>query len=100
MSWRTLARQKAAQPAQSEQALCTAYRDVFGVKKESVQLVMADLAAFTGFYQVVPQGTPNEALQYQEGSRAAFARIYHFLSLTDEQLMALEQAARSESGDL
>jgi hypothetical protein len=81
--------------ASADLVLTTAYRDVFA-KGEQAQVVLADLANFTGFYAVETQGTPSDVLQYQAGMRAAYARIFAFLSMPDELLGALEKAARAE----
>ena len=77
--------------------LTEAYREVFQVGNESAEMVISDLANFTGYYKVPPPGTPSETLQYEAGMRAAFGRLFHFLTLSDEQRKALERAVRQES---
>lgn len=79
-----------------ELKLANAYRDVFK-RGEQPEMILADLAQFTGFYAVAEPNTSNEALQYNAGQRAAFARILHFLTLSDTDMQGLEQAARAES---
>lgn len=74
-----------------------AYLSVFAEGREDVELVLADLANHCGFYKVAERGTDPDLLQYDEGQRSAFARIWNFLTLSDEQLAALESAARNES---
>lgn len=75
--------------------LVQAYREVFGKSREDVEIVLADLAAFSGFYRV----TPPEAgdLAYNEGKRAVYARIFSLLRMTDEEIRGLEEAARHEA---
>lgn len=99
MKWRSKVRQENG-PARQEKKLVQAYNEVFGKETEAVEMVLADLASFTGFYGVAPPGTSGDALQYDAGMRAAFGRLFHFLSLSDEQLQALEEAARAESEHL
>ena len=96
MKWRSRLSQAKA-PSEQELKLAHAYREVFGKRSEAVEMVLADFAAFTGFYNVAPPGTSGDALQYDAGMRAAFARIFNFISLSDEQMQALEKAARAES---
>lgn len=99
MNWRNLAKHRHVAPIQTEQQLVAAYRSVFGRKGEDVEIVLADLAAHTGFYLVEPPGSDLSQFQagYNAGQRAAFGRIFHFLSLSDDHLRALEIAARQES---
>lgn len=100
MNWRSVALKHAAgrkRGAKAEEALVRAYHSVFLRDDEAVELVLADLANFCGFYKVAPPGTAGDTLQYEAGSRAAFGRLFHFLSLSDERLAALEKAARAEA---
>lgn len=99
MNWRNLAKHRHVAPIQTEQQLVAAYRSVFGRKGEDVEIVLADLAAHTGFYLVEPPGSDLSQFQagYNAGQRAAFGRLFHFLSLSDEQMRALEEAARAEA---
>lgn len=100
MTWRSSASQMPAgrrRGAQASEHLTRAYLDVFGKETESVEAVLADLANFTGFYKVAPPGTSPETLLYEQGLRAAFGRLSHFLSLPPERLEALEKAARAEA---
>lgn len=99
MKWRNLAKQRSAIPAHTELQLINAYKAIFDKQSEHVEIVLADLAAHTGFYLVDPPGSDLSLYQagYNAGQRAAFGRIFQFLSLSDEQLRALEQAARAEA---
>lgn len=98
MKWRTRAQALAAGEITAEQKLVDSYREVFCKEGEAVEMVLADLAAWTGFYQVDPPGDLSlYQAGYRAGLRAAFGRLFHFMSLTDEQLRALEEAARAEA---
>lgn len=99
MSWRNLAKQRQLAPIHAEQRITQAYRAVFGKQSEDVEIVLADLAAHTGFYLVEPPGADLSQYQagYSAGQRAAFGRLFHFLTLSDERMRALEEAARAES---
>jgi hypothetical protein len=79
----------------TEVALLAAYRGLFGTG-ETAEVVLADLANHCGFYAVDAPGTSSDVLQYRAGMRAAYARIFSFLSLPAERLAALETAARAE----
>lgn len=102
MKWRNVAKLRQALPAHTEQQLHAAYLEVFGKQTEAVEIVLADLAAQTGFYMVEPPDADLSLYQagYSAGQRAAFGRLFHFLSLSDEQLRALEVAARAEAEHL
>lgn len=98
-SWRTVASDRETHPVRAEHELTQAYQMIFCRNNENAEIVAADLAAFCGFYQVEPPGsdlTPYQA-GYTNGLRAAFGRLFHFLSLTAAQLEALEKAAREEN---
>lgn len=102
MKWRNASKARQALPAHTEQQLHAAYLEVFGKQAEAVEIVLADLAAQTGFYMVEPPDADLSLFQagYSAGQRAAFGRLFHFLSLSDEQLRALEVAARAEAEHL
>jgi hypothetical protein len=96
--WRSRARlAKAVSSDAADIRLIQAYRSVFGRGGEDVELVLIDLASFCGFYQVEQGGVSADELNHWAGRRAAFGRIFNFLSLSDAQLMAMEQAARDEA---
>jgi hypothetical protein len=82
--------------AAAAERLSHAYTDVF-CRQESAELVLADLAAFSGFYQVTPPGASDAEVRYAEGMRAVFARIERFRLLTPQERTQLEQAARQEA---
>jgi len=100
MRWRALSTQMNAgrgRGSQAQEKLAAAYREVFCRDSESVELVLADLANFCGFYKVPPIGSPPETLLVDQGLRAAFGRLFSFLSLSDERMAELEKAAREEA---
>lgn len=99
MSWRSIAAypDSVNRKSAAQDRLTKAYRDVFMRKDEATEIVLADFANFCGFYKVPPIGAPPETLLVDQGLRAAFGRLFHFLSLTDDRLAALEKAAREES---
>lgn len=99
MNWRNVAKSRQVLPSHTEQQLVAAYLEVFGKPSPSVEIVLADFAGHTGFYQVEPPGADLSQFQagYNAGQRAAFGRLFHFLSLSDDQLRALEEAAREEA---
>lgn len=89
------------QPLNAELQLGTAYRAVFDGRSTDAQreIVIADLAARSGFYQVT---APSPALKdrdlwFAEGRRSMFAEIFAHLSLHDDDVKALENAARREA---
>ncbi len=97
MAWRTRARQTRQGVPNADANLVAAYNSVFAQGREDVELVLADLAEFSGFYKVADRGTSADQLNFDEGKRLAFARIWSFLTLTDKQLEELENAARDEA---
>lgn len=86
-------------PTLADRALHQAYLAVFGdAKSEHVQMVLADLATFAGFYQIpAPDEVDPIGLARGIGKREVFARIFHFLTLSDRDLSELEEAARDEA---
>lgn len=99
MTWRTRARlaRQLVSPELADAALIAAYNSVFSQDREDVQMVLADMAEHCGFYKVDARGASADDLNFDGGKRAAFARIWSFLTLTDQQLELLENAARDEA---
>lgn len=99
MTWRSRALHLAIGPNTAEKHLADAYADVFGKQTASVEMVLVDLANHTGFYRIDPPDGDLSLYQagHRAGMRAAFGRLFQFLSLSDEQLRALEEAARFEA---
>lgn len=82
-----------------KQRLLEAYTALFvgHGSKEDAQMVLTDLATFSGFFQVAPPGTGSDALQYAEGQRSVFGHIFGNLNLPNEEREALYRAALSEA---
>lgn len=83
--------------AGSQLKLHEAFHTVFDRRKEHVDLVLADLAEFSGYYFVTPPGASNEFLRQMEGRREVFARILSLIALPMTQLEALWVAAVEET---
>ena len=102
MSWRNLSTSYAPglrRRLQARFGLAAAYRRVFsgrGSKADS-ELVLADLANAAGFYRVTEPEHGADRIAFQEGKRALFGRVFRFLRMTDEETVALEEAARAEA---
>lgn len=100
MRWRSLSSAFAAgmkRRLRARLALGAAYRRLFSGhgSKADAEIVLADLANHTGFYRVTPPGAGS--LDYMEGKRAVFGRIFRFLRMTEAETEALEEAARAEA---
>lgn len=76
-----------------------AYRRVFlsNPSRADQETVLADLAARMGWNQVTAPGVASEQLWFNEGKRAAFAGIFAHLSLSGDDVLALENAVRHEA---
>ncbi|ANT51215.1 hypothetical protein [Mesorhizobium amorphae] len=91
-------------PARARDALAKAYLRVFS--GEDGEMVLADLAAVTGYYRRPSYGewmartkTPNGFELHSALSNARAEVVQHimrFLTLDEAQLVALEKAARME----
>jgi hypothetical protein len=98
IGWRNRAKLEAyADKPTADTRLIMAYQNIFAKGGEDVELILADLAAFCGFYQVEQGGVTADDLNHHAGRRAVFGRIFSFLALSDSQLAALEQASRDEA---
>ena len=86
--------------AAAQQDLVKAYRDVFlttGTAEQSQkEIVLADLANASGFYQTGTPTTGPEARAFADGKRSVFARILTHLRMPPELVMSLETAAQVE----
>ncbi|MDJ0513022.1 MAG: hypothetical protein QNJ62_06230 [Methyloceanibacter sp.] len=82
-----------------EKRLADAYQRVFETQSasdEDREIVLADLAEYTGFYKITAPGDL-ELLQFANGQRAVFARIFQYLRMSDADLKRLEEAALHEA---
>lgn len=100
--WERLTRKYTRQRRDGQYVLSRAYQEVFrgSPDRNQQQMVLADLAAATGFYRVSPASANSTELAYREGQRAAFAHIFGHLSLSPDDMGALENAARHEALDI
>ncbi len=85
--------------AQATQRLVRAYRATFGGigTREDSELVISDLAEFTGYYQVTDSMMPDNQVRYAEGRRSVMGHVLNNLRLTEGELVALEESAREEA---
>lgn len=60
-------------------------------------MVLADLANAASWRKVYPANVSDSELRYTEGARALFSRIFVFLSLSEADIIELENAARHEA---
>lgn len=100
--WRSISQvvpRRAETKYTAQTRLTQAYREVFTGKPngEDQQLVLADLLKHSGFQRVTSPGVASDVLWQREGMRALYAHIFSFLSLSDADLHALENAARFEA---
>lgn len=101
MSWVSLGTQYPKglrRGSMAEETLGQAYRNVFfgNCTQAEAQMVLADLEKESGFVQVVVPG-PGVSLDFENGKRYVFGRIFRFLSMTREEQDELHQASRRES---
>lgn len=87
-----------ARGLEAQVALTTAYRNVFqgSPTRQEQNIVLADLAAKSGFYGVSSSSLSDADLRHREGMRAAYQIINRHLTLTAADLHTLENAARIE----
>ena len=81
-------------------ALIDAYKHVFTglcVNKQ-IDLVMADLAEFTGYFAVPPEGTTLEGMYRDAGRREVFARILSLIGVSSTDRELIRAAALEELG--
>ncbi len=85
--------------AQAEIRLARAYQRVFqgSPDKDDQNIVMVDLADFTGFYRVTGTVDGRDEIVFNEGKRTAFARIFKYLRMSNEEMTSLETASRETS---
>lgn len=81
---------------EAEHRIGQAYQAVFlgQPTKDDQEIVLMDLANYTGFYRVTgPGGTPDQ-MPFDNGKRAAFGRVFRFLRMSNDEFASLEAAAR------
>ncbi|CAM5776269.1 hypothetical protein LMIY3S_05443 [Labrys miyagiensis] len=79
MRWFSLSRHFGgrARGKEAQLRLALAYHNLFAAGSADAQLVLADLADFTGFYRVNGPGIPPDDRAFSDGMRAAFGRLFH-----------------------
>ena len=80
--------------------LAASYRRVFvdgGADKKDAQVVLTDLANFSGFYRVTGPGFSSDDRAFADGMRAAYGRVHNFIRTTPEEARQLEEAARAQA---
>lgn len=89
---------RAARGLEAQVALTAAYRNVFqgSPTRQEQNIVLADLAAKSGFYGVSSSSLSSDALRQREGMRELFSVINRHLTLTAADVHLLENAARIE----
>jgi hypothetical protein len=80
----------------AELRLGLAYQRVFSGSPtdDDQRIVMVDLADFSGFYRVTSTADGRDEIVFNEGKRAAYARIFRYLRMSAEEMASLETAAR------
>ena len=76
--------------------LARAYRSVFATPEGKI--VLADLARVSGFCRITERGA-SEVIQYNEGMRATFWRIFSMLRLSHADMARLAREARKTDED-
>lgn len=82
--------------AQATVDLHNAYAEVFDRTRPGVDVVLGDLAEFSGYFFTAPRGSSEADLNRMEGMREVFARILNLIALPMPQLEALRLAAIEE----
>src|SRR5262245_26409068 len=93
---RRLFQEHQASPAEAELRLAAAYQRTFmgSPTNEDQELVLVDLADFSGFYRVTAPQSGSDQVFFNEGLRALYGRIFRYLRMSDAERQALETAAR------
>lgn len=78
--------------------LTMAYRRVFqgNPSREDQQIVLSDFAAKCGWNTITPSNVASKELWRREGKREAFAELFGHLSLSEEDIAAMENAIRHD----
>ena len=98
--WRSLANLFNVRGYQAHKRLTESYRRVFltgGASREDREIVLADLMNKCGWNQVLSEESTHEELATHNGKRMAFGFIFAHLAMENDDLRALEVAARHEA---
>ena len=63
------------------------------------QMVLKELAQFTGFYQVTDRDVNRDEMMRQEGRREVFDHIVRYCNLPPEQVQELHKITLNEQND-
>lgn len=63
-------------------------------------MVLADIEAFSGYFQVTTADTPDAERSFSEGMRAVFGRIHTYRGLTDAAFDAVARSQRQQEEPL
>ena len=85
--------------AQSENELSLCYARVFSATgtQADCQIVLADLANASGFFQVSGPTVSDTQRAFADGKRAMMSRIMRYVNMPPQMRMQLEQAAMMEA---
>lgn len=86
-----------ARGSEAQARITRAYRTVFMQKSEDHELVLADLMAKSGWNNVMPSDATDAELRQAEGRRELFSHIFGHLSMSPDDVAALNNAARLEA---
>ena len=101
--WHSNSRTHPKKTAAAMLDLTHAYRAVFRGNPTSAQqqMVLADFAARCGWNLItLPRNASDRELWFAEGKRAAFSELFAHLSLSTEDVLDFENAARREAAIL
>lgn len=65
--------------------------------KQDADLVLQDLAMYSGYFHVTSQDTSEGATKYAEGARSVFARVMFMLNLPIERIYALQAVLNADA---
>lgn len=96
--WQTISKlcgfNRADEQERRQAELVRVYRDVFMTPEG--QCIVADLSRFTNFFSANGPELTDRERAYRDGMKNVFARITGLLTLTDEERLQLQSAARDE----
>jgi hypothetical protein len=98
--WERLTRKYTPNTLTASLVLSSAYRNLFlsgNSDNNQRQMVLSDIAANCNWNQITLPETGEQRIWFNEGKRAAYALIFAHLSLSPEDILALENAARHEA---
>lgn len=64
--------------------------------KQQADLIITDLAKYSGYYNTTSSSEPDHVLRHNEGGRELFGRVMRFMNPTLRELEALQRAVAEE----